>query len=152
MKNIVLWFILFFLVGAMFLVIVAKDCKIDNLEKNIQTPEKILIKSAETIEMNATGYALGFPYNSITKYSQPVMNKGFLRIGDVEVFTVSADPNIFPLGSVIYIDSLGIGLVHDTGTKIIGRRLDICFQTMDQAKQFGKKKVKVILLRKGDLK
>jgi len=115
--------------------------------KNIPNLD-INIENGMTMEMVATGYAIGPPYNSITRSGHPVVNWGYFKIGDENIFTVAADPNVLPMGSLIYIDSLGIGMIQDTGTAIKGMRLDICFQTMNEAMQFGKKKVKVIVLRR----
>lgn len=109
---------------------------------------EVNIENGMVMEMTATGYAIGPPYNSITRSGHPVVNLGYFKIGDENIFTVAADKNVLPMGSLIYIDSLGIGMVQDTGTAIKGMKLDICFTTMDQAMQFGKKKVKVIILRR----
>lgn len=117
--------------------------KVEKLELNIK------VENGMNIEMNASGYAIGSPYNSITKSGNPVISLGYIKIGNENIFTVASDKRILPLGSLIYIDSLGIGMVQDTGTEINGNDIDICFQTQNQAIQFGKKKVKVIILRKG---
>jgi len=109
----------------------------------------ISVENGMVMKMIATGYAIGPPYNSITRSGHPVINLGYLKIGDENIFTVASDPNVLPLGSLIYIDSLGIGMVQDTGTAIKGMKLDICFTTMDEAMQFGKQKVKVIVFRRG---
>jgi 3D (Asp-Asp-Asp) domain-containing protein len=145
----VFFIILFFLLVGAFL----EDLHHWQYQKqfqNIQPSERILIKPTETIEMNASGYSIGLPYSSATKSGHSVVSLGYLKIGDENIFTVAADRRVLPLGSLIYIDSLGIGMVQDTGSKIKGNDLDICFQTMNQAKQFGKIKVKVVLLRKGE--
>lgn len=78
-----------------------------------------------------------------------MINKGFMRIGDVDIFTIAADPNVLKMGSVVWIEGWGIGYVTDTGPKIKGMKIDICFTTMDQAMEFGKRDVRVHLLRDG---
>ncbi len=66
---------------------------------------------------------------------------------------VAADPAVLPLGSRIRVtgaDSYnGIYIVTDTGSKVIGRHIDLCLESAVEAKQFGKKIVRVRLLRKG---
>ena len=121
--------------------------------KNINVVEdpvefNVSVENGMVLEFEATGYAIGPPYNSITKSGHPVVNLGYLKIGDENIFTVAADKNVLPMGSLIYIDSLGIGMVQDTGTAIKGMKIDICFTTMDKAMQFGKKKVRVMVLRR----
>lgn len=109
---------------------------------------EVNIENGMIMEMTATGYAIGPPYNSITRSGHPVINLGYFKIGDENIFTVAADPNVLPMGSLIYIVGLGIGMVQDTGTAIKGMRIDICFTTMDEAMEFGRQKVKVIVLRR----
>jgi rare lipoprotein A len=66
---------------------------------------------------------------------------------------VAADPAVLPLGSRIRVtgaDSYnGIYTVTDTGSKVVGRHIDLCLGSTAEAKQFGKKIVRVQLLRRG---
>jgi 3D (Asp-Asp-Asp) domain-containing protein len=110
------------------------------------TQNYIKLQSHQSMIMEATGYSLGSPYASVTKQGTALMDKGFLRIGDINIFTVAVDPNIIPLGSVIKIDSLGLGYATDTGRLIIGNRIDICFNTMTDALTWGKRDVRVLNL------
>jgi len=106
-------------------------------------------KSMDVGVFEATGYAIGPPYASIVKSGHPVVNKGFMSLGDVEIFTVAVDPRVIPLGSVLWIEGLGLGMATDTGRNIKGRRIDICFRTMRQACRFGRGDVNVVMLRSG---
>ena len=47
--------------------------------------------------------------------------------------TVAADPDVLPLGSVIYIEGVGIRIVQDTGGAIKGNRIDVAVDTHDNA-------------------
>jgi rare lipoprotein A len=66
---------------------------------------------------------------------------------------VAADPAVLALGSRIRVTGAnsynGIYIVTDTGSKVIGRHIDLCLGSVAEAKQFGKKMVRVQLLRKG---
>jgi 3D (Asp-Asp-Asp) domain-containing protein len=66
---------------------------------------------------------------------------------------VAADPRILPLGTTIQVRNAGrysgIYMVADTGPKIQGRRIDIFVRNPQHAKTFGKKQVKVKVLRWG---
>lgn len=119
--------------------------------RNVDYGISLQVENGMVMTMEATGYAIGPPYNSITRNENPVINKGFLRIGDVDIFTIASDPKVLKMGSVVYIERLGIGLVHDTGTKIKGMKIDICFTTMDEAMKFGKQDVRIHLLRNGSV-
>jgi len=104
-------------------------------------------KRTEWIRVRATGYAIGQPYNQLTKLEKPVVSKGYLSIGGIDIFTVASDPDILPLGSIIYIDSLGIGLVTDTGPAIKKFSIDIVFNSIEEAQVFGVKIVNIIRLK-----
>jgi 3D (Asp-Asp-Asp) domain-containing protein len=65
---------------------------------------------------------------------------------------VAADPRVLPIGSVIEIeagDHSGIYTVLDTGGFIKGKRIDIYMPSFDQALSFGRRAVKVRVLRHG---
>ena len=100
----------------------------------------------ESAEFKATFYSIGPPYNSIARNGEPVVSKGFITIGRVEIFTVAADPRVLPMGSIIFIKGIGVGLVHDTGSAIKGNKLDICLRTMSEAMRFGRQIVEVFVL------
>jgi len=66
---------------------------------------------------------------------------------------VAADPAVLPLGSRIRVTGAnsynGVYTVTDTGSKVLGRHIDLCLGSAAEAKQFGKKIVRVQLLRRG---
>jgi 3D (Asp-Asp-Asp) domain-containing protein len=61
--------------------------------------------------------------HGITKSGQPV------QAG----VTVAADPTVLPLGTVIYIEGVGIRIVQDTGGAIKGNRIDVAIDTHENA-------------------
>jgi 3D (Asp-Asp-Asp) domain-containing protein len=65
---------------------------------------------------------------------------------------VAADPKVIPLGSMIYIDSPlmgGVYQVMDTGSKVKGRIVDIFLPGYERCMVFGRRMVKVKVLRYG---
>ena len=65
---------------------------------------------------------------------------------------VAADPNVLPIGSVIEMklgSHSGIYTVLDTGGFIKGNRIDIYLPDYDQALEFGRRQVKIRVLRHG---
>jgi 3D (Asp-Asp-Asp) domain-containing protein len=60
---------------------------------------------------------------------------------------VAVDPRVIPLGTVLYIEGYGMAIAADTGRSIRGRKIDLCFATRQQAIQFGRRTVRVHLLR-----
>lgn len=68
--------------------------------------------------------------------------------------TAAADPAIIPLGSRVRVTGAGSYsgeyTVTDTGSKIAGRRIDLYIPDAAAAKAFGKKRVRVEVLKTGD--
>ena len=66
---------------------------------------------------------------------------------------VAADPSILPIGTIIKIRHAGRYqgeyVVADTGSKIVGHRLDIYMPSTAACMRFGKKTVKVKLVKLG---
>ena len=86
-----------------------------------------------------------------TAYSQ----QGKTASGEyVHRHVVAADPDLLPIGTRIKIRHAGRYsgeyVVADTGTKIVGRKLDIYLPSAAACKRFGRKGVKVQVLQLGD--
>ena len=65
---------------------------------------------------------------------------------------VAADPKIIPLGSMIYVESplmSGLYQVTDTGRLIKGKIIDIFIPSYRRSMEFGRRDVKVKVLRYG---
>jgi 3D (Asp-Asp-Asp) domain-containing protein len=60
---------------------------------------------------------------------------------------VAVDPRVIPLGTALYVDRYGFAIAADTGRKIKGARIDLCFPTHREAMGFGTRSVKVLILR-----
>ncbi len=79
---------------------------------------------------------------------------GRTAAGDVpRAGIVAADPSVLPLGSRIRVTGAGAYSgeyeVRDTGGKIRGRKIDIYMTRRAHAKQFGRRKVKIQVVRYG---
>lgn len=66
---------------------------------------------------------------------------------------VAVDPKVIPLGSRLYIESAdgsyvyGTAVAADTGSAIKGNRVDLCFNTRSEALSFGRRTVKIYVLK-----
>jgi len=68
---------------------------------------------------------------------------------------IAADPRILPLGSVVNVRAgqySGVYIVHDTGKRIVGNVVDVWVPTSNEARVFGRRKVKLQVLRYGPKK
>lgn len=62
--------------------------------------------------------------------------------------TIAADTNYYPFGTEMYVPGYGWGTVEDRGSAIKGpNRIDLYFDSHDDALQWGRKKVNVEIYR-----
>jgi 3D (Asp-Asp-Asp) domain-containing protein len=59
---------------------------------------------------------------------------------------VAVDPRIIPLGTRLYVEGYGPALAADTGGAIKGMRIDLFYPTDRQAYNYGRKKVRVLIM------
>jgi 3D (Asp-Asp-Asp) domain-containing protein len=62
----------------------------------------------------------------------------------------AVDRRVIPLGTLLYVENYGFAIASDTGGAIRGNRIDLCYGTKSQARQFGRRKVVVHVLRKAN--
>lgn len=58
----------------------------------------------------------------------------------------AVDPKVIALRSLIYVDGYGFAWCGDTGGAIKGKKIDLCYNTTEEAFKWGRKKVKVYVL------
>ena len=64
--------------------------------------------------------------------------------------TLAADPRVLPLGTVVQVNAgkySGVYTVHDTGGAIKGNRVDVWLPTYKEARRFGRRAVKLVVLK-----
>jgi 3D (Asp-Asp-Asp) domain-containing protein/uncharacterized protein YabE (DUF348 family) len=59
---------------------------------------------------------------------------------------VAVDPRVIPLGTRLYIPGYGFAIAGDTGGAIVGKRIDLGFNSLSDALDFGRRVVKVYTL------
>jgi 3D (Asp-Asp-Asp) domain-containing protein len=59
---------------------------------------------------------------------------------------IAVDHSVIPLGTRLYIPGYGYGVAADTGGAIVGDRIDLCFDTGQQALDWGRQSVTVYIL------
>jgi 3D (Asp-Asp-Asp) domain-containing protein len=104
------------------------------------TRVKQLKEETEWFYFMATGYSANDPEqgtNNITATGKEI-KKGMIAV----------DPKIIPLGTEVEIKDMGLFTAEDTGGRIKGNRIDIYFETKEQAEQFGRQVIWVRVLDK----
>ncbi|MHA6483157.1 3D domain-containing protein [Paenibacillus sp. strain BS8-2] len=114
-----------------------ETCLADNSPKLIE-----VVATGYTAGVESTGKRPGHPGYGIT-YSG-------VKVRRDQVSTIAADPNLFPIGTLLLIPGYGYGVVADTGSAIKGNKIDLYFETISEVyEQWGKRKVSVQVLRRG---
>jgi 3D (Asp-Asp-Asp) domain-containing protein len=91
------------------------------------------------LEVSATGYTAG-------KESNPDGN-GYTYTGMKAVRgIVAVDPNVIPLYSRLYIPGYGEAIAADTGGAIKGNKIDLCFDSLAEALDWGRRPVTVYII------
>ena len=73
---------------------------------------------------------------------------GFTYTGDVAgKGCIAIDPKarILKMGQRVYVEGYGYGVCNDIGGAIKGWKIDLCFNTLQEAKEWGRKLVKVYI-------
>ncbi len=59
---------------------------------------------------------------------------------------VAVDPKVIPLRTKLYVEGYGPAIAGDVGGAIKGNRIDLLFETVEEALRYGKRTVKVYIL------
>ena len=106
-------------------------------------PSTVVVATGYTAGIESTGKTPDHPEYGIT-YSG-------VRVKRDLYSTIAADLDIFPIGTILFIPGYGYGVVADKGGAIKGNRLDLYYDTVEDVyKYWGKKKVQVYIVKKGD--
>lgn len=65
---------------------------------------------------------------------------------------IAVDPYVIPLYSIVEIEGMGLFRALDIGGAIKGNRVDILMQNLDDAIEFGRKQVKLRVVKEGKTK
>lgn len=60
---------------------------------------------------------------------------------------VAVDPRVIKMGTRVFVEGYGFAIASDKGSAIKGNRIDLCYNSRSTALAFGRKKVRVHVLR-----
>ncbi len=94
-------------------------------------------KFKRTIYVDATAYCANDPHSggSLTASGTKV-RRGIIAV----------DPSVIPLGTRVYIPDYGEAIAEDTGGAIKGNRIDIAFDTYEEAINFGRQSLQIYII------
>ncbi|WP_338817063.1 3D domain-containing protein [Parvimonas micra] len=124
-------------------------------EKSTSEKSKTESSSASTSNSNSSSdgsfnYSKVLVMNATSYTNDPAENGGYstTRLGTkLRYGVVAVDPRVIPLGTKLYIEGYGYAVAEDTGGAIKGNRIDLCFTNRSQAAKFGRRNVKVYILK-----
>jgi len=138
----------------------------------LENTVRVVVENGKEIERKIVeSKTLRKPVNELVRYSVASLSRGgsnYRSVGQLTMVataythtgnrtatgtwpaygTVAVDPRTIPLGTPLYVEGYGFAVAADTGGAIKGNRLDVFLETRKNAQKWGKKTVKVQILRK----
>ena len=89
-----------------------------------------------SIYVDATAYSAYDPGNGWYTACGSLLRKGIIAV----------DPNVIPLGTRVYIPGYGEAIADDVGGAIVGNRIDIAFDSHEEAIWFGRQMLEIYII------
>jgi len=97
-------------------------------------------QDGQTYTMRATAYtAYCEGCSGITANGTDIRSNPNLKV-------IAVDPRVIPLGTKVWVEGYGTAIAGDTGGSIKGNKIDILVQSDAQARNWGRKKVRIKVL------
>lgn len=111
------------------------------VEETVEEPAE---PAAESSQASENGYTMTVEATAYSR-NQPVLsNHTFTGIDLREnPRVIAVDPDVIPLGSTIYVPGYGEYVAGDTGGAIIGNRIDVHIESLQEAIQFGRRTIDI---------
>ncbi len=132
---------------------VAPRIKMENYQiasaGSVQTSRSGEVAYSRVLSMAATGYDASSCGKSPSSSGYGVTASG----ARAQKGVVAVDTSVIPLGTRLYIESAdgryvyGHAVAADRGSAIKGNRIDLCFDSNSEARSFGRRSVKVYVLK-----
>jgi 3D (Asp-Asp-Asp) domain-containing protein len=143
--NILFWILIAVLALSAVMIVLTKSGHIDSFLLGIETEvivekEPVVVTKVEKIKEETEWFyfiATGYSGNDPEQGTNNTTATG----KQVEEGMIAVDPDIIPLGTKVEIKGLGDFTAEDTGGKIKGNRIDIYFDTIEEAEKFGRRVV-----------
>jgi 3D (Asp-Asp-Asp) domain-containing protein len=95
-----------------------------------------VVSGDRAIYVSATGYSAYDPGNGSRTASGTLVRRGVIAV----------DPAVIPLGTKVFIPGYGQAVAEDVGSDIKGHRIDVAFDTHEEALQFGRRDLEIIII------
>ncbi|WP_144513569.1 G5 and 3D domain-containing protein [Bacillus sp. FJAT-22090] len=92
-------------------------------------------------------YVTATAYTAYCNGCSGVTTTGINLKSNPNVKVIAVDPKIIPLGSKVWVEGYGYAVAGDTGGAIKGNKIDLFMSSKSRAYDFGRKKVRVKVLK-----
>lgn len=94
-----------------------------------------------------TMYMLSTAYTANCSGCSGITATGINLKKNPNIKVIAVDPNVIPLGTKVYVEGYGYAIAADTGSSIRGNKIDVFMPTKSKANAWGRKHVKVKILK-----
>ncbi|MGE7093879.1 ubiquitin-like domain-containing protein [Lysinibacillus sp. NPDC048646] len=139
--------------------VVAKNLQSEKVVKEptkrvVSVGTKMLVASAQTVSRGSTEpasgkefYVTATAYTPYCKGCSGTSATGINLRSDSGLKVIAVDPSVIKLGSKVWVEGYGTAIAGDTGGSIKGNKIDILVQSDAQARNWGRKKVRIKVLK-----
>lgn len=106
-----------------------------------KTTESKSSVEGKTMYMNSTAYT------AFCEGCSGVTRTGIDLRANPGLKVIAVDPSVIPLGTKVHVEGYGYAIAGDTGGAIKGNKIDVYVQHKDDALRWGRKQVKVVILK-----
>jgi len=148
--NILFWVLVSVSVSLAVIFVLTQNDRIDSFLVKTETEivvekEPVYITNVKEIEKETEWFyfvATGYSANDSLQGTNNITATG----KEIKKGMIAVDSKIIPLGTRIEIKDIGVFVAEDTGGKIKGNRIDIYFETKEEAKEFGRQVIWIKVL------
>jgi 3D (Asp-Asp-Asp) domain-containing protein len=94
-------------------------------------------KAGQRMTVVATGYSA----------AQPGLDPWTATGRKATYGVIAVDPSVIPLGTKVWVPGYGYAIAADTGGAIRGNRIDLCFDSVADAKMWGRRSVTIVICK-----
>jgi 3D (Asp-Asp-Asp) domain-containing protein len=114
------------------------------LEEKISELKETKPIEPKKLKVIATAYTAG---SESTGKTQEHPEYGITFSGwKADIGVIAVDPEVIPLGSIIYVPGYGYAIALDRGDAIEGNRIDLFFNDLQKALEWGSREVEIIVI------
>ena len=92
--------------------------------------------SGRSVYVSATAYSAFDPGNTNRTATGTLLRRGVIAV----------DPAVIPLGTRVFIPGYGEAIAEDVGGAIRGNRIDIAFESHEEALSFGRQDLEIFVM------